>query len=49
MTVSRIASELGISQATVCYHARRLGYPPKPQTRYDWDAIQAFYDRNGGS
>ena len=29
MTVSRIASELGISQATVCYHARRLGYPPR--------------------
>jgi 5-methylcytosine-specific restriction endonuclease McrA len=44
MTVSRVAADLGISQATVCYHARRLGYPPKPRTRYDWDAIQAFYD-----
>jgi 5-methylcytosine-specific restriction endonuclease McrA len=44
MSVSRIASDLGISQATVCYHARRLGYPPKPQTRYDWAAIQAYYD-----
>jgi hypothetical protein len=44
MTVSQIARELGISQATVCYHARRLGYPPKQQTRYDWAAIQAYYD-----
>ena len=42
--VSEIALELGISQATVCYHARRLGYPPKAQTRYDWGAIQAYYD-----
>jgi HNH endonuclease len=44
MTVSATARELGITQATVCYHARRLGYPPKPQTRYDWTAIQAYYD-----
>lgn len=44
LTVSRIAAELGISQPTVCYHARRLGYPPKPQRRYDWAAIQAYYD-----
>lgn len=44
MTVSEIARELGITQATVCYHARRLGYPPKPQTRYQWAAIQAYYD-----
>jgi 5-methylcytosine-specific restriction endonuclease McrA len=44
MTVSETARELGITQATVCYHARRLGFPPKPQTRYDWTAIQAFYD-----
>jgi Zn finger protein HypA/HybF involved in hydrogenase expression len=44
MTVSAIAAELGISPATVCYHARRLGYPPKPKTRYDWTAIQQYYD-----
>src|SRR4051794_22650016 len=44
MTVSETARELGITQATVCYHARRLGYPPTPQARYDWAAIQAFYD-----
>jgi 5-methylcytosine-specific restriction endonuclease McrA len=44
MTVSQTAADLGISQATVCYHARRLGYPPKPRQRYDWAAIQAYYD-----
>jgi hypothetical protein len=44
MTVGTIAAELGISPATVCYHARRLGYPPKPKTRYDWAAIQQYYD-----
>jgi hypothetical protein len=44
MTVSRIAAELSISPATVCYHARRLGYPAKPRTRYDWAAVQAYYD-----
>jgi hypothetical protein len=43
-TVGKIAAELGISPATVCYHARRLGYPPKPRTRYDWAAIQLYYD-----
>jgi 5-methylcytosine-specific restriction endonuclease McrA len=44
LTVSETARELGITQATVCYHARRLGYPPKPQARYDWAAIQRYYD-----
>jgi Zn finger protein HypA/HybF involved in hydrogenase expression len=44
MTVAEIAVELGIAPATVCYHARRLGYPPKPKARYDWAAIQAYYD-----
>src|SRR3954462_4326523 len=44
MTVSETARGLGTTQATVCYHARRLGYPPKPQARYDWAAIQAYYD-----
>lgn len=44
MTVSQIARELDISAATVCYHARRLGYPPTVQRRYDWPAIQAYYD-----
>jgi hypothetical protein len=44
MTVSRIAAELGISAPTVCYHARKLGYPPRARTRYDWAEIQAYYD-----
>lgn len=44
MTVGETAAELSISPATVCYHARRLGYPPKPRTRYDWAAIQQYYD-----
>jgi hypothetical protein len=44
MAVGRIASELGISAATVCYHARKLGFPPRPQRRYDWAEIQAYYD-----
>jgi hypothetical protein len=44
MTVGKIASELGISPATVCYHARRLGYPPKNPQRYDWAVIQVYYD-----
>jgi hypothetical protein len=44
MTVSETARELGITQATVCYHARRLGYPPKVRERYDWAAVQRHYD-----
>jgi 5-methylcytosine-specific restriction endonuclease McrA len=44
MAVGEIARELGITPATVCYHARRLGYPPKPRQRYDWAEIQAYYD-----
>jgi 5-methylcytosine-specific restriction endonuclease McrA len=44
MAVVEIARELGIAPATVCYHARRLGYPAKPRQRYDWAAIQAYYD-----
>ena len=43
-SVSEIAAALGITAPTVCYHARRLGYPARPRTRYDWSAIQAYYD-----
>jgi hypothetical protein len=41
-----IASELGISASTVCYHARRLGLPAQNKftLRYDWDEVQRFYD-----
>jgi regulatory LuxR family protein len=44
MRQAEIAAELGISAATVSYHARRLGYPRQARSRYDWVAIQAFYD-----
>ena len=40
----QIAAELRISPATVSYHARKLGFPRKPRSRYDWSAIQAYYD-----
>jgi hypothetical protein len=42
--VGRIATELGITPATVSYHARNLGFPRAPRARYDWAAIQAWYD-----
>jgi transposase-like protein len=46
MTIAEIASELGVVKSTVCYHARRLGNAPDPRfaRRYDWSAIQAYYD-----
>jgi len=35
-----------VSKATVSYHARRLGAPidERCTRRYDWAAIQAYYD-----
>ncbi|HEY7619417.1 MAG TPA: helix-turn-helix domain-containing protein [Solirubrobacteraceae bacterium] len=41
-----IADRLGISKATVSYHARRLGRPIDVRfaRRYEWAAIQAYYD-----
>ena len=41
-----IARELGISKSTVSYHKRRLGEPldTRCNRRYDWDAVQRFYD-----
>ena len=44
--VSEIARRLEISKPTVCYHARKLGYPASSRfaRRYDWNEIQAFYD-----
>ena len=41
-----IARELGLSKSTVSYHARRLGAPvdERAARRYDWAAVQAYYD-----
>ena len=41
-----IARELGISKSTVSYHKRRLGQviDTRCNRRYDWDAVQVFYD-----
>jgi DNA-binding transcriptional ArsR family regulator len=41
-----VADRLGLSKATVTYHARRLGEPIDARfaRRYDWQAIQAYYD-----
>jgi DNA-binding CsgD family transcriptional regulator len=41
-----IARRLGISKATVSYHARRLGAPIDTSCarRYDWAEVQRYYD-----
>lgn len=43
---AEIARRLGISQSTVSYHKRRLGHPidARCNRRYDWAAIQRYYD-----
>jgi hypothetical protein len=45
-TGAAIARELGISKSTVSYHKRRLGHviDVRCNRRYDWNAIQRFYD-----
>ena len=44
LSVSAIARKVGVTPPTVCYHARRLGYEGDARCRYDWRAIQEFYD-----
>jgi Bacterial regulatory proteins, luxR family len=46
LSQSAVAAALGISKATVSYHARNLGKPrdERCNRRYDWEAIQAYYD-----
>ncbi|HWI22862.1 MAG TPA: HNH endonuclease [Baekduia sp.] len=44
MTGKAIAAELGVSPPTVCYYLRRLGVPKQIQRKYDWAAVQAYYD-----
>jgi 5-methylcytosine-specific restriction endonuclease McrA len=41
-----VSRALGITPATVSYHARRLGYPPREKCarRYDWAEVQRYYD-----
>jgi transposase-like protein len=47
---SMVAAELGMSKATISYHARRFGIPVRDDfaRRYDWEEIQAAYS-NGMS
>lgn len=44
---TQIARRLGISKATVSYHVGRLGkqVDHRCARRYDWDAVQAYYDQ----
>src|SRR5207247_2209624 len=46
MPRAEIARQIGITKATVSYHARRLGAPidERCNRRYDWAAIQKYYD-----
>ena len=46
LTQAEAARALGITPATVSYHARALGLPVRSECarRHDWDAIQAYYD-----
>ncbi len=40
-----IARQLGVTAPTVAYHLRRLGVPARAsRRRYDWVAVQAYYD-----
>lgn len=45
-----IARRLGVSKATVSYHARRLGQTMDSRfsKRYDWNAVQHYYDDGHG-
>jgi 5-methylcytosine-specific restriction endonuclease McrA len=46
-----IAAELGMSKATVSYHARRFGLPVNDAfaRRYDWDEVQRAHDGGMGA
>jgi transposase len=50
MSRTAVAAALGITKSTVSYHARRLGHKvdERGARRYDWTAIQAFYDDGHG-
>jgi hypothetical protein len=46
LTRAAVSARLGVSKATVTYHAERLGVPGFPACgrRYDWAQVQAYYD-----
>jgi 5-methylcytosine-specific restriction endonuclease McrA len=46
LSLTAIARELGLTKSTVAYHVRRAGEPPDARfnRRYDWSAVQAYYD-----
>jgi AcrR family transcriptional regulator len=44
LSITAIARKVGVTPPTVCYHARRLGYPAGDARRYDWAAVQAYHD-----
>jgi hypothetical protein len=46
LSQNAIAAKLGLSKATVSYHAKNLGKPrdERCNRRYDWAVIQAYYD-----
>jgi HNH endonuclease len=45
-TLAEVARELGLSKSTVSWHARQLGRPAATEfsSRYDWVAVQRYYD-----
>jgi hypothetical protein len=47
LSKSAVARSLGVSKATVSYHARRLGEPvdERGARRYDWAEVQRYYDQ----
>lgn len=50
MSRGAIAAALGLSKSTVSYHARRLGHEvdERGARRYDWSAVQRYYDEGHG-
>ncbi len=45
LSQAEIARTLGVTKSTVSYHARRLHEPDaRFRRRYDWQAVQAYYD-----
>ncbi|HEY1273856.1 MAG TPA: HNH endonuclease signature motif containing protein [Thermoleophilaceae bacterium] len=45
-TQAATARQLGLTPGTVSYHARALGVPVRSKCarRYDWEAVQRYYD-----